>query len=667
MRIIYIYQSLAIWGGIERILVEKMNYLVSHYGFDVYMFTTDQGNHEIPYHLDNRVKFVDFGIQFHFQYRYNGIKRVYDRWQRQRKLRLKIKQKVKQVNPDVIVCASSELIPMIIGACKGVPVIYEAHNIFNQTYKKDSGIWDRMVASLKNSSLRNVDKIVALTDGDASEWRKINNHVEVIPNLVNLNKEHYSNYKNKKAIFVGRLTEQKGITDLIDIWHRVNRTHPDWCLEIYGEGELEEFIVRKISELGLNIIINKPTSNIHDKYRDCSFLLMASTYEPFGLVIPEAMSCGLPVVAFDCPYGPSVMIEDGKNGFLIKDRNVQDFAKAVCALIDDNSRLEEIGNHARNSVSRYSDSLIMPQWVKMFERLMQKQKQLYFSGDTIPLEYWDVPNFGDMLSPFIIEHFSGKKILHKECYRGIKYVILETLKRISGKIKKPLGTINYPYQRNLLCVGSIISWGNGSSVVWGSGFMNEYDGFRGDKVFAVRGALTDDKLRRMGYPECKVYGDPAILLPMIYRPDVIVKHKVGIIPHITETDYFINNYGKDFCIIDLRTRDVHKVIDEVCSCSMILSTSLHGIITAHAYGIPALWIKKHHINTDGFKFKDYFSSVGIDLYDGFENIDEILKDEHACMNFMSKWNDIALPKINLDCLRNKLLDAAPFKVINHKA
>jgi hypothetical protein len=67
MRIIYIYQSLAIWGGIERILVEKMNYLVSHYGFDVYMFTTDQGNHEIPYQLDNRVKFVDFGIQFHFE------------------------------------------------------------------------------------------------------------------------------------------------------------------------------------------------------------------------------------------------------------------------------------------------------------------------------------------------------------------------------------------------------------------------------------------------------------------------------------------------------------------------------------------------------------------------------------------------------------------------
>ena len=73
------------------------------------------------------------------------------------------------------------------------------------------------------------------------------------------------------------------------------------------------------------------------------------------------------------------------------------------------------------------------------------------------------------------------------------------------------------------------------------------------------------------------------------------------------------------------------------------------------------------INTDGFKFKDYFSSVGIDLYDGFENIDEILKDEHACMDFMTKWNDIALPKINLDCLRNNLLDAAPFKVINHKA
>ena len=70
MKVLYVFRSLAVWGGIERVLVEKMNYLSQVYGYDVYMLTSDQGNHPVPYHLDDNVHFEDLNIRFHQQYQY---------------------------------------------------------------------------------------------------------------------------------------------------------------------------------------------------------------------------------------------------------------------------------------------------------------------------------------------------------------------------------------------------------------------------------------------------------------------------------------------------------------------------------------------------------------------------------------------------------------------
>lgn len=289
---------------------------------------------------------------------------------------------------------------------------------------------------------------------------------------------------------------------------------------------------------------------------------------------------------------------------------------------------------------------------------------MYFSKNKpIPLVYWNVPNFGDILSPYIVGRLSHQEISHKECYRGMRYVCLETLKRMVGYIRKPFDSINYPFQHNLLGVGSIIGWGNGSSIVWGSGFMNSSDSYKGEmKVLAVRGKHTDLKLQSMGYEGCGVYGDPALLLPLLIKAEPTKDNLLGVVPHITETDYFIKNYSDRVKVIDLRTRDIEQVVKDITSCKYILSTSLHGIITAHAYNIPALWIKKHFINTDGFKFKDYFSSVNIMEYEGFTDIDIILNDTNKCKELFDNNSSMALPNVDLNVLRNKLLEVAPFQV-----
>ena len=95
-------------------------------------------------------------------------------------------------------------------------------------------------------------------------------------------------------------------------------------------------------------------------------LLMSSLYEPFGLVLVEAMSCGLPIVAFDCPYGPADIIHNGTDGFLVEGRNIEAFADRVCQLIENDIMRQQMSKAAILSAQRYSAETIMPQWKRLF-------------------------------------------------------------------------------------------------------------------------------------------------------------------------------------------------------------------------------------------------------------------------------------------------------------
>lgn len=285
-----------------------------------------------------------------------------------------------------------------------------------------------------------------------------------------------------------------------------------------------------------------------------------------------------------------------------------------------------------------------------------------FTSKKIRLVYWNKPNFGDLLSPYIIGKLSGKNIVYKESYYGLKYCIRRTCKLIlSGNIKD-IQSIHYCWEKDLLAIGSIISWGNKHSIVWGSGFINENEKFKGGIVYAVRGKYTDKKLKKDGFNGTSVYGDPALLIPLFISPSKTKDTDIAIIPHWSETDYFKEKYGNKYKIIDLRTTNIKQVISEITSCSKILSTSLHGIIVSHAYGIPALWIRHNALHDSNFKFYDYFSSVGIKEYEGLTNIDEILS---STQNYISCFNynkSLSLPNTDINLIQKKLLSVAPFKI-----
>lgn len=380
MKILYIFRSLAVWGGIERILVDKMNYMAECYDMDVYLLTSDQGSHPIPYHLSDSVHHEDLGIRFYQQYRFHGLRRFVIAWKMNRQYRHLFTEWLHIIQPDLIICTTADNIGVIAKVKGSIPLVVESHSICTRTLKNGRNWLHRRLYRYNFlRGLSNADVVVALTEGDAKEWRKYHSQVMAIPNFIHPHEEHISNCSTKKAIFVGRFDYQKRVQDAIRIWKKVRKLYPDWTLEVYGDGDMHEEVCSLASSVG-GVIIHQPTSQIFQAYQECSFLISTSLFEPFGLVIPEAMSCGLPVVAFDCPYGPNDLITNGKEGYLVKDRDFDAFADRICELIENPELRKDMGQASLKSSYRYTAEQIMPLWIQLLSLLIpsvvNNQKQV---------------------------------------------------------------------------------------------------------------------------------------------------------------------------------------------------------------------------------------------------------------------------------------------------
>ena len=374
MKILYVSDALAIWGGLERILVEKINLLAEMYGYNMYVITANQGQHPLPFSFNNNVDYRDLKIQFHKQYFFKGLKRMKLKNRLNRLFVRRLREQIDEIQPDVIVSARSELMAAIIKSNENIPLVFESHvSRFGLRYS-GANILVSLKSAYINRHVRHADMVVALTDGDARDWYSLNPRVCVIPDVVHLNDSgQYSDCNNKSVIFVGRFSYQKDIGSLVRIWEIVYQHHPDWCLHIYGgHGENQEQIKAQIARTRINIITHEPTPDIFQKYLESSILLMTSRYEPFGLVLPEAMSYGVPVVAFDCPFGPASIITNGKDGFLVKNRDINEFAEKVCLLIENPEMRKAMGRAGIQSSQRYNASLIMPKWKALFEQMSSK-------------------------------------------------------------------------------------------------------------------------------------------------------------------------------------------------------------------------------------------------------------------------------------------------------
>jgi pyruvyltransferase len=219
------------------------------------------------------------------------------------------------------------------------------------------------------------------------------------------------------------------------------------------------------------------------------------------------------------------------------------------------------------------------------------------SNKTIIVSYSDdirnVKNFGDALNPCLVSALSGKKVI--------------SFNKIT----------NFSHKTVYSVIGSVLDKKNIENMeVWGSGFISKDGKFNisPKKIHAVRGPLTRELVLKQGLDCPEVYGDPALLLPLIYQPKGLKQYKVGIIPHYVDKDNeyikrFKDKVNHDAIIIDIED-DIFSIAEKINQCEFIASSSLHGIIVADAYGIPSMWIKcSDHIRGGNFKYLDYFMSV----------------------------------------------------------
>ena len=372
MRILYVTDALAVWGGIERVLCDKMNYLVREYGYEVYIVTANQGNHPIPYPLDPKVHMEDFNIRYQDQYKYHGIRRIMQFRYYGILLKERLKSSIEKIEPDVISCIRDGFASAVLDVHGSIPVIFESHAMYKDITFEKSTLLHRVTTFVNRRKFSKLACIVALTSGDANDWQKVCKNTCVIPNVVHLNETgKYSTCENKRAIFVGRFDAQKDFGMMVRIWEIVQSRHPEWQLDVYGNGDLKPFYIEEVKKKKLNIYISSAVANIFEKYIDSSMLLMTSFYEPFGLVLPEAMSCGLPVIAFNCPYGPADIISHGQDGYLVKNRDVNAYVDYVCLLMEDEPLRRRIGQKAILSSKKYKADVIMKQWKVLFEQLAQ--------------------------------------------------------------------------------------------------------------------------------------------------------------------------------------------------------------------------------------------------------------------------------------------------------
>ena len=384
MKIVYVYPQFAPRAGTERILIEKMNYLSEQAGNEVVMLTYEQGPHPVAFELSPKVKHIDLNVRYYPLFRHSRIVR-FCRWALMKKrLQKYYNTFMDEYRPDIVVCTTyyENIISMMVACPTPAALVLESHIDKRFILSNDPENQQTVLRWLHNlyhmkviqRKARHFDVLVSLSQEDANEWSQYVKKTAVITNIVHLNDTNrYSSQKNKKCIFVGRYVEQKGIPDLFKIWQLVHKKHPDWQLDLYGEGNLYEQTLAEADNLQANIHVHKSDNDIFERYLDSSLFLLTSIYEPFGLVMPEAMSCGLPVVAFNCPSGPARIITDGTDGFLIPERDIQLYAEKVCTLIEDEDLRKRMSKAAIQSSQRFSTKQIMAQWESLFHELCSQR------------------------------------------------------------------------------------------------------------------------------------------------------------------------------------------------------------------------------------------------------------------------------------------------------
>ncbi len=376
MKLIYCIHSVYNPGGMERVLLNKVRYLVEKMGWEILIVTTDQHNRPPFYPFPAEVRMVDLGINYSEDNAKGTLAKVRGYLKRRTQHKKALTTLLMQERADIVVSlypSESSFLPAIKDGSKKVLELHYC-KFFRLQYGRKGlmGLIDRYRTRLDERLVRRFDRFVVLTEEDKGYWGNLPN-IEVIPNAALFIAPRHSTQTEKRVIAVGRLDYQKGFDRLIEAWALVqqNPACRSWRLDIFGQGEWQEMLEEMIRErdLGQTAQINPPSKQIGEEYAASSILVMSSHYEGFPMVMIEAMACGVPVVSYDFKCGPRDIIREGDNGLIIPEGDISALAEGICRLIQEEELRRSMSKKAQEVTTTYSEEKVMRRWITLFNSM----------------------------------------------------------------------------------------------------------------------------------------------------------------------------------------------------------------------------------------------------------------------------------------------------------
>lgn len=378
LKIVYCTPALYMAGGVERVLTLKANYFAEHFGYDITIILTEGKDKPLFYPLSKRIKIVNLDVNFEELWTCSFVKKVFVYLSKQRIFKQRLTAELMRIRPDITVSLLRREVNFINDIKDGSKKIGELHvnranyrnfeegdaNFIKNLFAK---FWMRSLVS----HLKQLDKFIVLTEEDKASWTELSN-VEVIPDPLAFDIAEVSPMKAKRVIAVGRYVYQKGFDLLLQAWAKIEKHFPDWELAIYGMGDRSPYenLARQLGVDMNRCHLNGSTQNIKKEYLESSLFVFSSRFEGFGMVLIEAMACGLPVVSFDCPCGPKDIVSHDEDGLLVPSGDIDKLANAMSQLMDSYELRHQMAKNAICNVRRFQIDEIADRWQSLFEDVL---------------------------------------------------------------------------------------------------------------------------------------------------------------------------------------------------------------------------------------------------------------------------------------------------------
>ena len=377
LKIVYCTPALYLAGGVERVLTLKANYFAEHFGYDITIILTDGKGKPFAYPLSDKIKVIHLDINFEELWTCSFLKKIFVYLKKQRIYKRRLTEELMRIRPDITVSMLRREINFINEIKDGSKKVGELHTSRqnNRNFKDNEVNWIKaLFARYWNWSLvrklQKLDRFVTLTHEDKAGWTELDN-VTAIPNPVSFTAKGQSALTDKRVLAVGRYDYVKGFDRLLQAWTVVIKQHPDWTLAIYGDGDKStyEHLREQLHLDAGHCRLNGVTTSIQDEYLASAMYVVTSRYEGLSMAMLEAISCGLPLVAFACPCGPRDVVDDGVNGFLVENGNVSQLAEKIIYMIEHPEERARMGKKAKLKSEQYKIENLAQVWKRLFESL----------------------------------------------------------------------------------------------------------------------------------------------------------------------------------------------------------------------------------------------------------------------------------------------------------